>query len=89
MVAEIRLDRLPYPIFLLHCFTSLMTHFKYNFWHSIHLFTDLSDCSKRESGLRELPISFNKIPLHGFALLESRGHAGGAYMPEAWGNTTS
>lgn len=58
VVAEIRLDMLPSPIFLLHRFTSLITHFKYNFWHNIHLFTDFGDCSKSKSGLRELPIAF-------------------------------
>lgn len=64
VVAEIRLDRLPYLNFLLHLFTSLITYFKYNFGHNIHLFTDFSHCSKGKSELRELPISFPLLKSH-------------------------
>lgn len=85
VVAEIRLDMLPSPIFLLHRFTSLITHFKYNFWHNIHLFTDFEQVGAQGTSHC---LSFNKIPLHGFALLERRGHAGGAYIPETWSNTS-
>lgn len=58
VVVESRLDRIPFPNFLSHLFTSLITYFKYNFWHNVHLFTDLGGCSEGESQLRELPISF-------------------------------
>lgn len=57
VVAETRLDGLPYLIF--HCtFTRLVRHLKHKFWHSMHIFTKVGGCSTGEPECREFPISF-------------------------------